>query len=698
MASSKLQYLILLFIFALFIANKISNGQEPHFANLDSLLAQKDDTLKVSALLDVSDKFYRNKPDTAIYITQEAERISGNLNYLKGIAKAFYIKSKIYRGIGTLDSALYFAKKSLNLSESIKDKSLIAYSYYSLGIIYQYKGFPDSAIQCYRQCKYFSQEIYDSTQIAKVYTQFGTFYKFNGVYDSAAYYYLESIKLFKKIDDEKGIGPNLINLGQVHYLLNEYDKAKQKFLESIDYNSRFNSQVNIALAYTNLGMIADDEKNYDSVLFYYNKALQIYEQVHNKSGIGFIYNNIGGFYFAQQDYSKAYEFHNKAIKIFGEIGQKNGILTNMINIALIYEKRKDYNRALVINDSCLILADEIKDLNLKKSIYYNIYKIYELQGNYKKSFEYQSLQHQLSDSLLKIDIQKAVAEYEMKYENEKKQSQILALEKENLNKDLSLKKRTYQRNISSAIGLVISLIISFSLVYVRLKARKDKIIAEQKIIQLEEEKKLLAAHLIVEGQEVERKRIARELHDGLGVLLSTARMQFTNIYDPSVENKPIIEKAAKLLELASGEVRKISHKMMPGLLSKYGLFEAIEELFDQINETEKTNAEVNIDGDKIRLPENTEIMLYRIVQEMLNNTLKHAAANNISLHITFQPDRLNLQFSDDGKGFEPDKIIKEKSMGLNSIESRVKFLDGEMTLESKPLQGVKYFIQIPLKT
>jgi signal transduction histidine kinase len=284
----------------------------------------------------------------------------------------------------------------------------------------------------------------------------------------------------------------------------------------------------------------------------------------------------------------------------------------------------------------------------------------------------------------------------LKYEQERNEAQILELEKANLQKDLSLKKRTIQRNAYLFSGIGLTLVALFLALYLRQRARKDKIIAEQQIRQLEEEKKLLAAKMIVEGQEEERKRIARELHDGLGVLLSATKMQFTSIRDTSPENKPLIERATQLLEQASGDVRKISHNMMPGLLMKLGLYEAIEDLVDNLNDSGKLKAVCEIPEDLARLPENQEIMIYRIVQELVNNTLKHAAASEIRLEISPAPGSVEIRYSDDGKGFDAALMQDVTAMGLKSIESRVDFLNGRMELHTAPGQGVKYLIRVPL--
>jgi signal transduction histidine kinase len=136
--------------------------------------------------------------------------------------------------------------------------------------------------------------------------------------------------------------------------------------------------------------------------------------------------------------------------------------------------------------------------------------------------------------------------------------------------------------------------------------------------------------------------------------------------------------------------------MMPGLLTKFGFFEAVEDLFEQINDSGKIKAEIYIEGEKIRLQENLEIMLYRIIQEMVNNTLKYAEAKNISLIIGVQSDKLNIQFSDDGKGFEVEAKLKQKTAGLTNIMSRVSFLKGEISIESLPGKGTILFLYIPL--
>ena len=207
---------------------------------------------------------------------------------------------------------------------------------------------------------------------------------------------------------------------------------------------------------------------------------------------------------------------------------------------------------------------------------------------------------------------------------------------------------------------------------------------------------MMGVKLLVECQEEERKRIAGELHDGLGVLLSATKMQIALLGDKNPEHKEMVDKAARLLEQASGDVRKISHNMMPGLLTKLGFFEAVEDLFENITDKQDLNAVCTITGEQDRLAENKEIMLYRIVQEMVNNTLKHAEARKINLDIKILPEMLDIKYSDDGKGFDFKQKLESESIGLKSIQSRVDFLNGKLTVVSRPGEGVNYSVKVPV--
>ncbi len=692
----KLLYLLVL-LFVIIINNEII-GQT--ILDTDSLknilLTQNNDTAKVKTLILLSSEIINTDPLDANKYVNSALNLSNRLKYAPGIIDALYIKSTIYKLTGEYDSAILFNDKAIYLSDSINDLKRMADNISLQGRLISRTISPKAARIYYLKSLDIYIELNDSLGMANSFNSIGAIYLEQAIYDSAIYYFLKSIKLSEQIEYYKGLGKAFMNIGVAYHRIKELNKAKSYLLKSISINKKNNQLKLIGFAYNNLGNLSDDENDYDTALVYYNKALNIYNEINYLRSIPNIYNNIGNIYVDKKEYSNALSYYKKAKNIYEEIGNKDGFIAAYKNEALIYGRFKNYDKALKIYDSCLVLAKNINSVYRMREIYNNIFSTYKLKHDYKNAFDYYIIYNKFTDSIFNIEKTRTITDLTLKYEKEKDQATILVLENENLGKSLDLKKRTNQRNIYLFTGLGSIVIVLFLLIFYRHKARKDEIISKQKIRQLEEEKKLLAAKSIVEGQEEERKRIAKELHDGLGVLLSTAKMQFTTIKDKSPENKPLIDRATKLLEQAAGDVRRISHNMMPGLLTRFGLYEAVEDLIDELDATEGLHAICEIKGDTKRLLENTEIMLYRVIQEMVNNTLKHAKAKNISLNINILPDKLNIQYSDDGKGFDVEEKIESKSIGLTSIKSRVKFLEGELSTESKPGAGVSYFMQIPI--
>jgi signal transduction histidine kinase len=206
--------------------------------------------------------------------------------------------------------------------------------------------------------------------------------------------------------------------------------------------------------------------------------------------------------------------------------------------------------------------------------------------------------------------------------------------------------------------------------------------------------------VITETQEKERKRIAHELHDSIGSLLATLKLKIAKLLPSSYtsDNQTDTEEQTQLLRIldeTSEEVRRISHAMMPGSLQKFGLSVAIQNIADELNETKGLRVETSIYGLEQRLEPKLEILVYRIIQELIQNTLKHAQASQLFIHLTKTSQNLNLIVEDNGKGLAPDYQLNQ-GLGLQNIKNRVLFLGGQFNLESKPTQGTTIIIDLPI--
>ena len=212
------------------------------------------------------------------------------------------------------------------------------------------------------------------------------------------------------------------------------------------------------------------------------------------------------------------------------------------------------------------------------------------------------------------------------------------------------------------------------------------------------ESKYIALNSLMEGQELERKRLAREIHDGIGPILSTVKMNLANI-EGDVENlmpdlKEKFQKSYKLIDEAAGDLRSISHNLMPKVLSDFGLSEALETLCEKIDAARSVNIDfINVGLDH-RLNEVTELGLYRISQELLNNTLKYAQATKVTLQLIKRDETIRLMYEDDGIGFYPDSVAS--GIGLMNIENRARALAGQSVVDSRPGKGMTATIEIPI--
>jgi len=699
MNTLKLNQFFSAFVVVFFIYLISANCQTTN--KIDSLLhildKVKEDQNKIKTLILISREYTKTDPAIALAYANQSLEKSSKLDYKKGIIDAILLKSNILTLTGSFDSAKIYSKKAISLSNSIHDDKRIADSYVQYAsIMLRIDGPFDTASYYYLRSHAIYKKIGDSAGYLNSLNGLGINYRRLADYDSAVYYFLEYIKLSEKLKDQEGLGKGYVNLGIAYYELKDFNLAKFYLKESIKINEKLNALRFLSLANNNLGSVAMDENNLAEALYYYNLSLEQCQKANYTIGIANAHNNLGNIYEKKKEYDKALEYYKTAKKIYEKVNYIDGFIASFKNIALISERRGDYDNALKMYDSCLVLA---KNSNLPTriiEILYNMHKTYELTGNYKEAYRIQINQVILEDSIFNVMKEETISRLQIKYDKEKDLARIMVLENENLSKSLDLRRRTNQRNIYFLTGTGTILIILFVFLFYQNKARKDKIIAQQKIRQLEDEKKLLAARSIVDGQEEERKRIANELHDGLGVLLSTAKIQFSAIKDKNPENQPLIDKATKLIEQAAGDVRKISHNMMPGLLTRFGLFEAVEDLFENLNDGDAMSAELRFNGAPCRLAENQEIMLYRIVQEMVNNSLKHAEASKVFLGFDVMAKMLKVNYSDNGKGFDPEKIRISKSLGLTSIHSRVKFLGGELAIDAHPGLGVKYSFEIPI--
>ncbi|MEH6659563.1 sensor histidine kinase [Leeuwenhoekiella marinoflava] len=277
------------------------------------------------------------------------------------------------------------------------------------------------------------------------------------------------------------------------------------------------------------------------------------------------------------------------------------------------------------------------------------------------------------------------------------------LETEKKANDLLLERQAKKRFLLITLGLLALLFILILIGYLVItNSKKRRKLAEQqnelekeRVKNLLKEQELASVDAMIAGQEKERTRIAGELHDDLGALMTNVRLHFESL--KSSRAPDLFEKTDELLNEAYQKVRSIAHAKNSGVIANQGLLKAVKELAQKVSQLNGLEIEVVDHGMTNRLENTLEISIFRIIQELITNIIKHAQANSVTIHLINHGDTLNIMVEDDGVGFETRHVIKRSlGMGISNIDRRVEHLNGSLTLESEPGKGTTVIIDIPL--
>ncbi len=470
--------------------------------------------------------------------------------------------------------------------------------------------------------------------------------------------------------------------------LSLYTKADSVFQEqSFDYG--------IAKASLNIGVIKFILEQDDSALKHYKKAEKKFLTCTDLSGLGSVWSNIGLWFLAQDQLDSSKKYTLKAHKIFYKLEKPDYTVSSLLNLAYILEKdsvSKAINY-LTIADSIVAITN---NLNQRLLIEEHFQHLYANGKNYEKAYNHLAKYQDISLKLRSESFKDA--ELNMRYDfnrvNELTNAQKLELTQKEL--DLSKSKLTARTYLFSGIIVLIASILSIA--YLLFNRNRKRIKLEKEIeayeIQKEYEKginELELATVRLEGEKQERSRIADELHDGvvstlmaLGLKLQLSR-KHQNFF-----NKEIVE-AQELLELSIDDIRSISHNLNEGIVLTDGLLNALNSLKRQYTKV----IEISIDTAKgLVLDKNVETQVFRIIQELVNNVLKHAEASKVTISLKGLEDVLIIVVQDNGKGFE----LKTETLGIgiSSIHRRVQRLKGTVRFISNPKNGTKTIVQIPM--
>jgi len=537
------------------------------------------------------------------------------------------------------------------------------------------------------------------------------------VYDKATWYYYnaeclfkndkhhlayknisQSKKLFAKLNEEKDLMDcNMLILD----ILSHQDGlniATEPIIDKLfQYAEQEKDTPMMKDIYFNLASKFIDIDNREEALNCLNKLVEIAILQHDENGLGGSYFNISSVYSltTPSNTDSSLYYNNKAIAVFLKYHNNQKLSYAYNNKGIIYKNKGDYDNAILYFRK----ADSVpldKFVAKTKVIYYdNIADAYYSNKDYKNASRYLRKLITLQDSINDTQQNIAISGIIEKYDNEK-------LRADNLVSEAKSKKN---RNLLYTVFalLIFSIIIGVLIYSNRIRKHKltenEKEIEKQKVTNLLKEQELVAIDAMIEGQEKERKLIASDLHDDLGALMATLQLNFDNLnqHRDGDNVEQLFTTIKSSIKEAYQKIRSIAHVKNSGVIAEQGLLKAIENNMQKISKFNSISIEVRDYGLENRLQASLELTIFRIVQELVTNIIKHANAKQAIIHITNHKDSLNIMIEDDGKGFDTKSISKSKGMGIHSIEKRVEFLGGTMAIESISGKGTSVIIDLPLE-
>jgi signal transduction histidine kinase len=563
------------------------------------------------------------------------------------------------------DSALIFADRALVLAAEAGLISKVSIVLEEKGQFLMKKEDFGGAISCFLNALRIEEKINNQKRTADLNDLLGTIYFYQEIFGKALAYGEKAIAIYQDLKDTLNMAKALRHLGSLH-LSREY--CENRTAEQI-------------------------QKDCQVAMDYYNRSLDLYKQKGDHQGIASMNTNIGMAYNRMGKPEIALGFVDKSLSYYRLNNNAQELSITLFNISKIYNRLLKFDQALLCLKEANEICEQVHQTEGIQFLYEVMAQTYYNLKDYKNSRDFYVKYMIVRDSVYNNEKSKQIFELETKYQTEKKQREIDRL--------------TYvkQQRTQVIYILIVTIFIVFLVGWMyfrnitnrRIIADQQLEIKEQQLLELEKERQLTAAKSVLQGEEAERARLAGDLHDGLGGLLTGVKFKLSSMKENAIitsENLKNFNHALNLLDTSITELRRVAHNMMPETLMHFGLKTALMDFIHQVSPDGLPILRFSTFGVDLRFGKELEVTIYRITQELITNAIKHSQANNIDIQLFTEPDRICVQVVDDGVGFDPEKLDPtKKGHGLKNIQDRATAFNGRFELFSRPGKGSESTIE-----
>lgn len=590
------------------------------------------------------------------------------------------------------DTALVLTRQAMHLAQKTNDGSGEAKAHNRMGVAYDVKDMPDSALTCYTRALTKATAVNDIKAMAAAYNNMGMIAWNEGANNKAVELYVKAGNLFEKDGNQKGLSNAYNNLGLILWDEKRLNEALKYHRMAYSIRQKLADKGLIAASLTNIALSFDRLNQVDSALFYQAKAIPLQEEINDNYGLAKSLVNMGTHFLAKGNATEAMNYFLRGLQLHQQAGNKRMVASTHFNIANAYlkqGKRKEYFDEL---RTTITLSRESGNIKTLWKALNDLGIELTADGLYEEAAKALLERNQIKDSLFTAEKAEQIALLEKQFQTERKDRIIAEQEVGLAQSEKVIADRNRWLAVLVAALSVLALGGGLWLQWSQRKAEREQHAA----VMAEREAGLKA---VLVATEDERKRIAKDLHDGTVQTLTGLKMRLQRALSrmtlPEADKADLTE-TIKILDEASAEVRNISHQMMPRVLSESGLIPALADMLDKsLGSTDIRYEFEHHRMDSKRFKEQVEISLFRIAQELINNIIKHSGAKAVSVQLMYVKEQLVLVIEDDGNGFAPTSSINKNGIGLMNISSRVEALHGKLDYSPGNGQGTVATIRVP---
>lgn len=580
------------------------------------------------------------------------ESVTNKLKTLSETEQANYIHDNFYKIYGAdLTNGKTLSKRLIELSVKNKWHDLEGWGYTHLGVTSYLKGDYNEALPAFIR----SSEIFDSLKqyngLAAVNNEMAVFYSKQKDYETS----LRHIDLALKFSELAG---------------------------NLEYKGT---------ALHHKAVAAERDGKVDEAVKLYYQVYDIRLQQNDSVGLGYILQDVALVQMQRGKFREAIALIDQSSVIRKKLGDKQGLAVSYVNAGETHYAAKNYRQAIRSFNMCLVEAKQVGFTDLVKYAYDQLALAHIEINDYKSAFRYQARARQMQDSLFNIERTKVIADMQTKYESEKKQQQI-----ELQNATMLEQRAEIEKNAVVIIALIVVVVLLIAITFL-IRARLRR---KQELLKREHDLSIKDAYLkaSIQSQELERKRFAQDLHDGMGQLISSLRIAVAEIGNGQhiTQRIQVVSKSERILHEMHHEIRSVAFNLMPQTLIRIGLLPALEEMTGRLNDSGKMRVTASGFDLPERLPEVQEISLYRVIQEWVNNIMKYAEATSVEIQLVGYEDEITITVEDNGAGFDTSVLEEGKGLGWRNIQSRLSLIRSHLEIDSRPgVAGTTLIIHVP---